>query len=170
MIDSTHGTLLMLVAWPHSIAEIRSVAEAHLGLALPDGPGHSTRRGDSLAMTVARGRWFLDIADRQAAETLCRDIPTDAGATVDLTSARTVFTLAGPHALEVARKLAAVDFDLPENGPGAFIQGGSRHEVGFLMLRQQEGRFRLYVDSGYAGSFAESLDLLSAEFRAVSIP
>lgn len=160
-IEARTATPMALVsAWPDSV-DTAAAAMGDQGYALPGAPGESVR-GDAghVAHCQAPGRWLVELVDGKLPE-----LPADVGTVTDLSHARSVFTFEGEDAVELAQKLAPIDFSLPRNGPMHFVQSGSDHSVNLALWRETADRFVVYVERSFGRDFWHTLEAESAEFR-----
>lgn len=160
-IEARAATPMALVsAWPDSVDKA-AAAMGGQGYALPRAPGQ-TVRGDAghVAHCQAPGRWLVELVDGNLPK-----LPPELGTVTDLSHARSAFTFEGENAVELAQKLAPIDFSLPRNGPMHFVQSGSDHSVSFALWRETADRFVVYVERSFGRDFWHTLEAESAEFR-----
>ncbi len=149
---------IAIAAWPGKSDQVaKSMKSAKIEL--PTDLGSVIRSNGNVAMASAPGRWFVELADEGIP-----DIAGEDGAVTDICHARCSFLLDGPDAVQVAQKLAPVDFGLPEYGPDRMLQSGSGHTIAFTLWRQSTDRFVLYVERSFGRDFWHNLQAESAEF------
>jgi len=152
------GALAQVVAWPGMIGQVGEAMQA-LGVSLPAEPGCVDAGAGAVAMTVAPGRWLVEIA-----EGALPGLPAEVGIVTDLNHARRSLVVTGPMALAFAAKIVPVDFDLPRHAPGCVVQTGSGHTIPFTLWRRASEVFVLYVESSYGRDFAHGLAAEAEEF------
>ncbi len=161
--------LFVAAAWPHTLEAYIETADRATGLRIAPRPGDVVATDDLVAMTIAFGRWLVEVADGGLGETLRTAVAPATGTVTDLSHARTAFRITGTQACEVARKLAPVDFDRPRHGPGHVIQTGSHHSVDLTLYRRAADDFVVYVERSYGWAFWHTLAAESVEFGAVFV-
>lgn len=153
-------SMALVTAWPWAMSAVTAALDKQ-SYPLPLSPGESlTGKSGGVAHSLAPGRWLVELANDQPPV-----LPPEIGAITDLGHARTSFEFSGRDAVELAQKLAPIDFSLPRNGPMHFVQSGSDHSTSFGLWRAEETRFVLYVEQSFARDFWHTLEAESAEFR-----
>lgn len=152
--------MALISAMPKSVAPLVDMLSKQ-GFLLPVESGLSVRCSNgTLVHCQSVGRWLVELSN-----TAALDIPIALGALTDLGHARCSFVIEGGDAIELAQKLAPIDFALERHGPMSFVQSGSDHSIDIALWRVQEDRFVVYVERSFARDFWNVLEAESAEFR-----
>lgn len=161
-------SLFQASTWPQQATKM--IDHLATGLAVkPDlQPGRAIIGADATVMTIALGQWLIDCTDAAHFVTIQHGLEPECGTLTDLTHARACLLISGATALDLARKLAPVDFDDPAYAPGRIVQSGSAHAIDFMLYRQSDHRFYCYIERSYAHSFVDLLTAESAEFGAIA--
>jgi len=149
----------LLAAWPGTEAELVAII-ATAGIVLPRVAGSSLRSGDAVAHCQSPGCWLVEHPG-----TLLPQIEAGIGTATDLSEGRSSFIIEGADAVDLAQKLAPVDFAAAHD-PMCFVQCGSDHGIALALWRETEIRFIAYVERSYGHDFWHVLEAESAEFRA----
>ena len=152
------ANMIFIAAWSNKFGAVSKIF-AKSGIRLPKTMGSVTPSDAAVAMAVAPGRWLVELV-----ETNYPKIDPDIGSITDLSHARCSYLISGPNAVQLAQKLAPVDFDMAEYGPGRALQTGSNHTLGFTMWRQEKEKFVIYAERSYGRDFWHNLQAESAEF------
>ena len=150
-----------IAAWPGTLETIARLL-ANAGIDLPGTPGCSklSKQG-CVAHCQAPGRWLVEHPCLSLPA-----VPAETGVITDLSHARTSFVFEGEAAVELAQKLAPIDFSLERHGPMSFVQSGSDHTTSFALWREKKTRFVVYVERSFGRDFWHTLEAESEEFRA----
>lgn len=152
--------IAQISAMPQKAAALIAEIAAH-GFELPPRTGTSTRSPDgTVAHCQSPGRWLVEIAGNPLP-----DLDPQTGSVTDLRQARASFAFAGEDAVELAQKLAPVDFADAQHGPMSFVQSGSDHSIDLALWRDGADSFVVYVERSFARDFWHVLDAETAEFR-----
>ena len=154
------GPMAQVAAMPNS-APLLIAAFDTAGLDLPAKPGVSIRSANgTLAHCQRPGGWLVELAD-----TPLPALDPATGSITNLGQARASFAFKGEDAVELAQKLAPIDFAHPRHGPMSFVQSGSDHSVSIALWREAEDCFVVYVERSLARDFWHTLEAESSEFR-----
>ena len=150
-----------IAAWPGTVDALARLM-AKSGIDLPQTVGTSLRsKLGCIAHCQAPGRWLIEHPGVDLP-----NVPAGTGTVTNLDHARSSFIFEGENAVELAQKLAPIDFGLQRHGPMSFVQSGSDHSTSFALWRETETRFIAYVERSFGRDFWDTLELESAEFRA----
>jgi len=149
--------LWLIALWPGSFLN-----DAARELGLPNRPGAVAADGETVRMAVALGRWLIEAPPGTPPPVL----KSEMGSVTGLGHGLSGFTVSGPNAPLLMRKMAPVDLELPRHAPPCVVRTASSHSVALTMRREADDRFVLYVERTYGLDF---LDFLVAEVKKLGL-
>lgn len=111
-------------------------------------------------LSLGAGRYLLESTDPEFFSKVQKAVPAEVGSTTDLSSARIVFTIAGPAVETVLQKGIAMDFSLDAFPIGKVAQT-TAHHLNVTVLRTDVEQFRISAFSTFARSAFDWLNVSS---------
>lgn len=144
------GPMWQVAAWPDTISTVAEQITDATGCAAP-GPGGYVESGSlRMARTAPLVWWIIG----EAPEALTA-LPPELGASLDITDSRERFVVTGPHASDLMRRLAPLDFR-KRSFPVGHIAATVAHHLSVHIARREEG-WDVYVTTTFADTMDEIL-------------
>lgn len=148
------------------IAEI----DGALGFALPREPNTVTGQGDIQALWLGPDEWLIATPSGRELGLLRALETATSGRHValnDVSDARTVFALSGPHAREVMEKGCGLDLHSRAFGAGRCAQTGLARAAVLLHQRDEAPTYDIYVEWSFAAYLWRWLEDAAGEYGLV---
>ena len=154
-------TLHQIAAWPDTLTIVGERAMRAAGLTDANrapGPGQSQTRDktDCAVLRVAPLKWWLLGAQPP-------QLPTEHGATLDLSHARARVIICGAMSAELLNRHMALDLR-PDHFPPGAVASCALHHIGATLWHSPRG-YELFIPRGFALSIWEMLLQTAAQFK-----
>lgn len=160
--------LTQVGTWLDSVEGAKGVLAGELGFALPAGTRTAAAKGDVTVFMIAPDKWWIaGPYTHYWYKRLSKVLPVSHGVVTDLGHARTVVSVAGPHARDLLMRTVAIDLDPNEFPAGRFASTGI-HGVGVLVHHAADmpsgAVFHVYIPHTFAASVFEGLAHLAEQW------
>jgi methylglutamate dehydrogenase subunit D len=150
LTDVRRFYLTQFAAWPETVAQVGAIAAQVAGIPEVPGPGRAVTRQCGTLLRVEPLKWWL-ISEVAAVDQPC--LPTETGATLDISSSRCWVRIGGPKAAILLNHF--LPLDLRERAfPQGAVVSSAFHHVGVTLWRTQIG-FNLLLPRSFAASLCE---------------
>lgn len=149
------GSVVQVVAWPQTLAQVELILRETLAMALPAPGGVAERAGISLVAT-GPGRFLASAATDDLSRRLEAAMTSEDGAVTDLSHARILLRLEGATAESVLAGCVPVDLAVSAFPPGHAAQTAI-HGIGVLIARRDPTSFDIWAPRSFAEALAEWL-------------
>jgi len=165
--EAQPGAILMLQAWPDTLATVEAVVTQTLKADLP-ALGHGVPFDGGTILAIGAGRFLLAVGDAGAGKSFREAFSTSDAAVTDISHGRTVLRLEGDAAEELLQHAAPVDFGMKPFPPGRVAQTAIHH-VDVVVHRTSEASFEVWALRSFAESLLEWLIDAGADLGAGSM-
>lgn len=160
--EARPAAILLIQAWPDTLATVEAVAAQLVGSAEAPRPGFAAVSSAGLLAALGAGRFLLSADNEEVAVAGRTAFVSNDAAVTDVTHGRTVITLEGEAAAELLLRLAPIDFDAVAFPPGRAAQTAIHH-IDVLICRRSEARCDIFALRSFAQSLAEWIADAGAE-------
>jgi sarcosine oxidase subunit gamma len=156
IIEVRPAAILLIQAWPATLATVEAVIAQTLSIAEPPPVGRAAWFHGGSISSIGAGRYLLSTTADDIAASFRTAFSSKDATVTDVTHGRTILRLEGEAAAELLSRCVALDFDASVF-PADSVAQTEIHHIDVLIHRLTPASFEIWAPRSFAESLAEWL-------------